>query len=286
MATPAAPAALVRATYKALLREAAQLTRAHDLLSLVRPVDPRAWGAGGFTAVEPPAALQAALFPGVSFAAAGLAGSGVLSGESVRTLVRSEFRRGGGGGVDAALRHLVTLNRLRASDACTTQTRTRFGDDVIVDVTLSTAFVSIMTAADMAAGACFPFAYRCVVRNSGIHAVQLLGRSWQFYDSGHELVVEVPRGSLGVVGHSPVLQPGQVFTYVSGTQHPTPRGSMAGSFQMVVLPAGASGDDPSEHFDAVIASTPLCGPAGLDDTLRPAQRVEPRSGTDAAHKDQ
>ncbi len=293
MATPANPAVLVRATYKALLREARRLTRDRECLSLVRPVDALSWGTGSYAPTEPPAALHAALFPGVDFDAAGQVGKTVFSGASVGRLVRAEYRRGGldpraalaagGGGVDAALRHLATVNRLRASDACTTLTRTRFGDDVIIDVTLSTAFVPVMSAADMSAADCFPFAYRVTVKNSGAQAVQLLGRHWRFHDASATLVVEVPRGSPGVVGHTPVLQPGQAFTYTSGAQLPTPRGSMAGCFQMAVPPAAATG---SELFDAHAASTPLCGPGGVKaDALRATQHAEHRGGADAAHKD-
>ena len=49
----------------------------------------------------------------------------------------------------------------------------------------------------------------------GCFKVQLVGRHLIFTDAtgGTE---EVPRGSAGVVGHTPVLEPGQSFEYYSG----------------------------------------------------------------------
>ena len=41
--------------------------------------------------------------------------------------------------------------------------------------------------------------------------------------------VEEVRG-LGVVGHQPLLRPGEQFEYTSGTALRTPQGSMAGSY--------------------------------------------------------
>ena len=62
----------------------------------------------------------------------------------------------------------------------------------------------------------------------------------------------MPRGSAGVVGHSPILEPGQSFEYVSGTQLGTPEGTMEGSFQM----AHGVGDG-EQAFDAVVPRTKL-----------------------------
>ena len=45
--------------------------------------------------------------------------------------------------------------------------------------------------------------------------VQLVGRHLIFTDATGS-TEEVPRGSAGVVGHTPVLEPGQSFEYYSG----------------------------------------------------------------------
>jgi ApaG protein len=71
------------------------------------------------------------------------------------------------------------------------------------------------------------FAYAITVRNIGTVAAQLISRTWNVNDAdGHR---EKVRG-LGVVGHQPLLQPGEVFEYTSGTRLRTPTGTMHGSF--------------------------------------------------------
>lgn len=48
--------------------------------------------------------------------------------------------------------------------------------------------------------------------------MQLLGRHWLIQDETGETVVEVARGSKGVVGCTPVIKPGDCFSYYSGEQ--------------------------------------------------------------------
>lgn len=43
--------------------------------------------------------------------------------------------------------------------------------------------------------------------------VQLLGRHWIIEDAGGAVVAEVPRGSKGVVGCTPLIKPGECFEY-------------------------------------------------------------------------
>ena len=58
----------------------------------------------------------------------------------------------------------------------------------------------------------FAFAYTITVRNTGGVTAQLVARHWIITDaSGH---VEQVRG-LAVVGHQPVLKPGEAFEYTS-----------------------------------------------------------------------
>ncbi len=76
----------------------------------------------------------------------------------------------------------------------------------------------------------FSFAYTVSITNTGTVAAQLISRHWLIRD-GRGSVVEVK--GLGVVGHQPLLEPGQRFEYTSGSQIGTPVGSMSGSYFFV-----------------------------------------------------
>ena len=71
------------------------------------------------------------------------------------------------------------------------------------------------------------FAYTVKIRNTGDVAGQLVGRQWIIEDANGK--VEEVRG-LGVVGHQPLLKPGQEFEYTSWTRLDTPSGTMQGTF--------------------------------------------------------
>ena len=73
----------------------------------------------------------------------------------------------------------------------------------------------------------YAYAYTVQVRNSGDIAAQLVGRHWLITD--HRGVVQEVRG-LAVVGHQPLLKPGEQFEYTSWVQIGTPQGSMQGTF--------------------------------------------------------
>ncbi len=71
------------------------------------------------------------------------------------------------------------------------------------------------------------FAYTITVKNTGDVTAQLVARHWIITDSnGH---TEEVRG-LAVVGHQPVLKPGESFEYTSGARRATSRGTMRGTF--------------------------------------------------------
>jgi len=74
------------------------------------------------------------------------------------------------------------------------------------------------------------FIYTISVTNSGTVAAQLISRHWIITDA--EGKVDEVRG-LGVVGHQPLLKPGESFEYTSGCPLATPVGTMRGSYQMV-----------------------------------------------------
>ncbi|WP_374565250.1 Co2+/Mg2+ efflux protein ApaG [Ideonella sp.] len=73
----------------------------------------------------------------------------------------------------------------------------------------------------------FAFSYTITVRNEGNITGQLVARHWVITDSSGR--VEEVRG-LAVVGHQPVLKPGEQFEYTSWTRIATPRGRMHGTF--------------------------------------------------------
>ena len=71
------------------------------------------------------------------------------------------------------------------------------------------------------------FAYTITIKNVGNIAAQLISRTWNVNDS--EGMHEKIRG-LGVVGHQPLLKPGEQFEYTSWATLPTPMGTMRGDF--------------------------------------------------------
>ena len=71
------------------------------------------------------------------------------------------------------------------------------------------------------------FSYTITITNVGEVPAQLISRTWNVNDAnGHTERVK----GLGVVGQQPLLRPGQVFEYTSGTRLHTPTGTMHGSF--------------------------------------------------------
>ena len=94
----------------------------------------------------------------------------------------------------------------------------------------------------------FSFAYTITITNVGEVAAQLISRHWLIANAAGE--VEEVKG-LGVVGHQPLLKPGEAFQYTSGCRLRTPSGSMQGSYFCVA--------EDGERFDVEIA------PFELDD---------------------
>ena len=71
------------------------------------------------------------------------------------------------------------------------------------------------------------FSYTLSIANVGAVPAQLISRTWNVNDAnGHTERVK----GLGVVGQQPLLKPGEVFEYTSGTRLRTPTGTMHGSF--------------------------------------------------------
>ena len=95
------------------------------------------------------------------------------------------------------------------------------------------------------------FAYTVTIRNSGDATGQLIARHWIISDAnGH---VEEVRG-LAVVGHQPVLKPGESFEYTSWTRLATPQGTMRGTFFCMTEDAQPF-DAPIAEFGLALASS-------------------------------
>jgi ApaG protein len=73
----------------------------------------------------------------------------------------------------------------------------------------------------------YVFAYAIKISNTGSAAAQLISRTWNVNDANG--LTEKVRG-LGVVGHQPLLKPGETFEYTSGTRLRTATGTMHGSY--------------------------------------------------------
>jgi len=96
------------------------------------------------------------------------------------------------------------------------------------------------------------WAYRVRIANEGRETVQLLKRTWAITDAQGR--TQHVHGD-GVVGEQPVLDPGEVFEYTSGTPLSTPSGFMRGTYHMAVTTTG-------EAFDATIPAFSLDSPHG------------------------
>jgi ApaG protein len=98
----------------------------------------------------------------------------------------------------------------------------------------------------------YAFAYTIRITNRSTMAAQLISRHWLIEDSDGQ-VREVK--GLGVVGHQPLLNPGESFEYSSGSQIETPTGRMRGSYFFVA--------DDGTRFDAPIPEFTLSMPRTL-----------------------
>jgi ApaG protein len=96
----------------------------------------------------------------------------------------------------------------------------------------------------------FFWAYRIRIENQSDETVQVLKRTWHITDA-HGRTQSV-HGD-GVVGETPVIDPGKMFEYTSGTPLNTPSGFMRGMYHAVVVPTG-------EKLDLTIPAFSLDSP--------------------------
>jgi ApaG protein len=97
----------------------------------------------------------------------------------------------------------------------------------------------------------YAFAYTVTIRNTGDVTAQLIARHWIITDAnGH---TEEARG-LAVVGHQPLLKPGEQFDYTSWTRLGTANGTMRGTYYCITEDAQPF-DTPIPEFGLTLAST-------------------------------
>jgi ApaG protein len=98
------------------------------------------------------------------------------------------------------------------------------------------------------------FVYFITIKNKSSFKVQLLTRHWDIFDStGDKRVVK----GEGVVGETPILEPGQKFEYNSGCNLTSDMGYMKGFYTLVKLAT-------SEEFKVEIPKFDLIVPARLN----------------------
>lgn len=104
-----------------------------------------------------------------------------------------------------------------------------------------TCTVKVQHLPEQSQGGQHAFAYTITILNSGDVTAQLVARRWEITDAeGH---TEQVRG-LAVVGHQPVLKPGEEFEYTSWARIATPQGTMRGTFHCMT--------EDAEPFDAPV----------------------------------
>ena len=170
----------------------------------------------------------------------------------------------------------------------------------LVRVTATSKCLGIVSPVSMAAVPSSPlmmpkyrFAYRIRVENvSETETVQLLGRYWHIsetpddddddndYNDGDDDEhndrndpVQVDAPYTGAVGQLPVLQPGRVFEYVSGTDLATPKGEMKGHLYMATVPPQTRSAKAGDDVATVLESTPPLPTTGKGGKAKPSNQT-------------
>ena len=116
----------------------------------------------------------------------------------------------------------------------------------------SSVKVSYLDEQSQPSAGVFAFAYTITIVNSGDVTSQLIARHWVITDAqGH---TDEVRG-LAVVGHQPLLKPGERFEYTSWTRIATPQGTMRGTFFCMT--------EEAQPFDATVPEFMLAQPSAL-----------------------
>jgi ApaG protein len=100
------------------------------------------------------------------------------------------------------------------------------------------------------------FAYAVTITNTGEVSAQVVSRHWVITDANGK--TEEVKG-LGIVGHQPLLKPGEAFEYTSWTRLATATGKMHGAYFCVA--------EDGERFEAPIAEFHLIAELHAGHTL-------------------
>lgn len=98
------------------------------------------------------------------------------------------------------------------------------------------------------------FSYQIRIRNESDQTVQLLRRHWHIFDSSgeyHEVEGE------GVIGHQPIINPGDTYEYESACNLTTDIGKMHGSYLMRRI-------DDGSHFRVIVPEFLMILPSRLN----------------------
>lgn len=93
------------------------------------------------------------------------------------------------------------------------------------------------------------FVYFITIENKSDVTVQLIKRHWEIFDSVNE--VRTVDGD-GVVGQTPVLEPGQIYEYNSGCNLVSEMGYMKGYYTMKKLIDGKEIQVTIPQFDLIV----------------------------------
>lgn len=93
------------------------------------------------------------------------------------------------------------------------------------------------------------FVYYITIENKGNQAVQLIKRHWDIFDSVNDKrVVE----GIGVVGETPILEPGEKYEYNSGCNLNSEIGYMKGYYTMKKLVDGSEIEVTIPQFNLIV----------------------------------
>lgn len=100
----------------------------------------------------------------------------------------------------------------------------------------------------------YVFAYNMSITNVGKQPLRILSRQYEFHTEGggeaQQVMSDHPETAVetaGLVGYTPLLEPGQRFEFGSGTVLRSPKGSLTGEFLVTVEPEGLGSDDARVH---------------------------------------
>lgn len=100
----------------------------------------------------------------------------------------------------------------------------------------------------------YAFGYMVTIENQSKDTVQLYARYWTILDALNH--VEIVSGE-GVIGHKPILKPGESHSYKSGCILTSPFGAMHGFYNMINL-------NYTKTFKVIIPTFKLSAPFAIN----------------------